>query len=90
MKYLRYDFLLVWGIFRKFPVQAKLSFSPVIAVCMQGEGVILSFFSKASCVGHGFASTVQNLAWSALGWYSYSAKFCMKKQRIGAFSDCMS
>ena len=27
----------------------------VLAVCMQGEGGSLSFFSKASCTVHGFA-----------------------------------
>ena len=34
---MKYDFLLVWGIFRKFPVQAKLSFSPY-ACCVHARG----------------------------------------------------
>ena len=63
-------FLFVWDIFRKFPVQAKLSFSPVLAVCMQGEGESLSLFYKASCTVHGFAWTVKNLAWTVDQWYS--------------------
>ena len=52
---MKYDFLLVWGIFSKFPVEAKLSFSPYTDVCMQEEGESLSYFSKASCTVHGFA-----------------------------------
>ena len=27
---MKYDFLLEWGIFGKFPVQAKLSLSPIL------------------------------------------------------------
>ena len=34
---MKYDFLLVWGIFRKFPVQAKCSFSPY-ACCVHARG----------------------------------------------------
>ena len=40
--YMKYDFLLVWDIFRKFPVQAKLSFSPC-ACCVHARGGRESF-----------------------------------------------
>jgi len=39
---MKYVFLLVWGIFRKFPVQAKLSFSPY-ACCVHARGGWESF-----------------------------------------------
>ena len=52
---MKYEFLLKWGIFRKFPVQAKLSFSPY-ACCVHARGGRESFlFSQASCTVHGFA-----------------------------------
>ena len=55
---MKYDFLLEWGIFGKFPVQAKLSFTPY-ACCVHAWGGRESFlFSKASCTVHGFAYTV--------------------------------
>ena len=48
-------FLLEWAIFGKFPVQAKLSFSPY-AYCTHARGGTESFlFSQASCTVHGFA-----------------------------------
>ena len=39
---MKYDFLLVWGIFRKFPVQAKLSFFQY-ACCVHTRGGRESF-----------------------------------------------
>ena len=39
---MKYDFLLEWGIFGKFPVQAKLSFSPY-ACCVHARGGRESF-----------------------------------------------
>ena len=39
---MKYHFLLIWVIFRKFPVQAKLSFSPY-ACCVHARGGRESF-----------------------------------------------
>ena len=39
---MKYDFLLEWGIFGKFPVQAKLSFS-LYACCVHARGGRESF-----------------------------------------------
>ena len=62
-------FLLVKGTFRKFPVQAKLSFSSY-ACCVHAMGGRESFLlSEASCTVHGFAWTVSNLAWTVDQWY---------------------
>ena len=43
---MKYDFLLVWGIFRKFPVQAKCSFSPCACCVHARGGRVFPFFLR--------------------------------------------
>ena len=45
---MKYDVLLVWGIFRKFPFQAKLSFSPYACACKGRERVFPFFLRLAA------------------------------------------
>ena len=39
-------FFLQWGVFRKFPVQAKLSFTQLQAVCLYWRSRVFPFFLK--------------------------------------------
>lgn len=52
---MEYD-LGLYGAFLENSLSKQNFPSPhMLAVCMQGEGESLSFFSKASCTVHGFA-----------------------------------
>ena len=47
---MKYDFLLVWGIFRKFPVQAKCSFSPFACCAHARGGRVFPFFLRLAAL----------------------------------------
>ena len=81
---MKYDFLLLWGIFRKFPVQAKCSFFPYVC-CVHARGGRESFLffqgqlhcawfcldSLKSCLDGGsvvFENFSFFLTWRCLWW----------------------